>query len=143
MRQNANLFFEIFQNSGFSRKKFSRFSILFLFVRAVRGIQILVYLTSLFCKRVPKLFGKRGTMRFFSYGAEQDPFAKGRRLTFSFPKRKSYKKKLASVPLERFLLWQEKPVRLCAKARTFVRNRSLGAGGIAPPTVLLGALIKP
>ena len=41
-------------------------------------------------------------MRFFSYGAEQDPFAKGRRLTFSFPKRKSYKKKLATLQVDRY-----------------------------------------
>ena len=37
------------------------------------------------------------------------------------------------MPLERFLLWQEKPVRLCAKARTFVRNRSLGARVLRRP----------
>ena len=41
-------------------------------------------------------------MWFFSYGAEQDPFAKGRRLTFSFPKRKSYKKKLATLQVDRY-----------------------------------------
>ena len=43
----------------------------------------------------------RGTVCFFSYGGVYRPSVEGERLTFSFPKRKSYKKKLATLQVDR------------------------------------------
>ena len=48
------------------------------------------------------------------------PLEKGKRYTFSFPKRKSTKKKLANLRFDRRCVWDSytaKPTRLCAKAQ--------------------------
>ena len=77
-----------------------------------------------FCERGRNLFGKRrgfSPTERFTY-----PFTKGETSTFSLHKRKSCKKKCASVPLERCRLWREKTAN-SARTPSHTRNCPLGA----------------
>ena len=77
-----------------------------------------------FCERRRNLFAKRRGFSLterFTY-----PFTKGETSTFSLHKRKSCKKKCASVPLERCRLWREKPAN-SARTPSHTRNCPLGA----------------
>ena len=68
----------------------------------------------------------------FSTKALQNPLPRGERLTFSFPKRKSYKKKLANVPLDRD--------RQALRASLYDRQSSRGKSFSSVSTVRFGKL---